>query len=60
MLILALARRQNKKLLDALDILVNIEDYFPKNVHPGMKLLKSVWYEFMAKLFMEIKDKEQR
>lgn len=43
MLTLALARRKNKKLLDALDMLIEVDNFFPK-VKGQMDHLKSVWY----------------
>lgn len=54
MMMLALARRNNNKLLEALDILIEIEKYFPKkNNH--MKQLKAVWYLFIGKLYFKLK-----
>lgn len=55
MLTLALARRKNKKLLDALDMLIEVDNFFPK-VKGQMDHLKSVWYEMIAKLYLEIKN----
>jgi hypothetical protein len=49
MLLLALARRKNNKLLDSLDILIEIDRYFPKD-SSQMQQLKAVWYQLIAKL----------
>lgn len=59
MLLLALARRRNNKLLDALDILISIDSFFPKgNTH--MQHLKSVWYLLISTVFLEIKASEKK
>jgi hypothetical protein len=59
MLLLALARRKNNKLLDALDILISIDTFFPKsNTH--MQNLKSVWYLLVSTVFLEIKAAEKK
>lgn len=59
MLLLALARKQNKKLLDSLDILIDIDSFFPKSNHQ-MQQLKSAWYQLIATVFMEIKEEETK
>ena len=60
MLLLALARGKNNKLLDALDILVDIEKYFPKK-SVYMKQLKACWYLAIGKLYLQLKkDEKQR
>ena len=59
MFLLALALRKNGKLLDSLNILVEIEHYFPKN-NPKLDHLKSVWYNLISKVYLEIKDMESK
>lgn len=44
---LALARKNNNKLLDALDILIQIEAFFPVE-DTKLKHLQSVWYLFIG------------
>jgi hypothetical protein len=55
MILLAIARRRNRKLLDSLDILISIDSFFPKNSHQ-MEQLKSTWYQLIAAVFLEIKS----
>ena len=59
MLLLALSRRKNNKLIDALDILIEIDRYFPKNSN-HMQELKIVWYLMIAKLSIELKNNEKK
>lgn len=59
MLLLAIARRKNNKLFDSLDILIEINSFFPQNNHQ-MELLKSVWFQLIATVFMEIKQEDKK
>ena len=50
MMVLAINRRQNGRLLDALDILLQSEVYFPKESQEMIRL-KSVWLELIGKIY---------
>lgn len=58
-MLLALARRNNNKILDALDILIQIDKYFPKKSN-NMKQLKAVWYLLIGKLYIQLKKDEKK
>jgi hypothetical protein len=53
MMVLAINRRQNNRLLDALDILLQTEIYFPKE-NKEMVHLKSVWLSLIGKIYLQI------
>lgn len=53
MMVLAINRRQNGRLLDALDILLQTEIYFPKE-NEEMVHLKSVWLSLIGKIYGQI------
>jgi hypothetical protein len=53
MMVLAINRRQNSRLLDALDILLQTEIYFPKE-NKEMVHLKSVWLSLIGKIYLQI------
>lgn len=53
MIILALERRKNGNLYDALDILLQTDLYEDNNKE--MKLLKSSWLLMISKIYEEIK-----
>lgn len=50
MMVLAINRRKNGRLLDALDILLQSEVYFPKESQEMVRL-KSVWLELIGKIY---------
>jgi hypothetical protein len=51
MMVLALARRQHGKLMEALDILLQTEAYLPDST-PEMRHLKAVWLQLIAKIHL--------
>ncbi len=53
MMVLAINRRQNTRLLHALDILLQTQIYFPKQ-NKEMLHLKSVWLSLIGKIYQEI------
>jgi hypothetical protein len=53
MMVLAINRRQNNSLLDALDILLQTEIYFPRE-NKEMVHLKSVWLSLIGKIYQEV------